>query len=220
MTYQTLAAALLAFLALPGCDSSAGQGSADAAGPRRPAAPCTSDAAPSVPAPGRGCPAMSDAGARTFVEHRAPIDSATIYAGEWPGAEPTVVLMHGFPDNLHLYDRLVPELSCRRVVAFDFLGWGESDKPAGRKYTAETQAGDIDAVLTYFALSRAVLVVHDASGPPGIRWALAHPERVDSLVLLNTYYSITPSQHPPEAITIFSQTDLQPLEDSIFARPD
>jgi haloalkane dehalogenase len=32
------------------------------------------------------------------------------------------VLLHGFPDNRHLYDRLVPELARRRVVTFDFLG--------------------------------------------------------------------------------------------------
>src|SRR6201987_2185870 len=37
----------------------------------------------------------------------------------------------GFPDNLHLYDRVLPDLSpARRVITFDFLGWGASDKPA------------------------------------------------------------------------------------------
>ena len=46
-----------------------------------------------------------------------------------PGRGPAIVLMHGFPDDLHLYDRLVPELAGRRVVSFDFLGWGASDKP-------------------------------------------------------------------------------------------
>jgi haloalkane dehalogenase len=55
-----------------------------------------------------------------------------IYVREYPGAEPAIVLMHGFPDDLHLYDRLVPELAGRRLVSFDFLGWGISDKP--RRY--------------------------------------------------------------------------------------
>jgi len=32
---------------------------------------------------------------------------------EYGGEGPAVVLMHGFPDNLHLYDRLVPRLSGR-----------------------------------------------------------------------------------------------------------
>jgi haloalkane dehalogenase len=55
-----------------------------------------------------------------------------IYIREYSGEEPTIILMHGFPDNLHLYDRIVRYLSPpRRVVVFDFLGWGASDKPHG-----------------------------------------------------------------------------------------
>ena len=52
-----------------------------------------------------------------------------IYVRDHPGAEPPIILMHGFPDNMHLYDRLLPHVSPpRRVVTFDFLGWGSSDK--------------------------------------------------------------------------------------------
>ena len=32
----------------------------------------------------------------------------------------------------------------------------------------------------------AILVAHDASGPPAIDWTLDHPQRVHTLVLLNT----------------------------------
>src|SRR5215472_7261995 len=41
-----------------------------------------------------------------------------IYVRDYPGAGPPILLMHGFPDNLHLYDRLVPYLSPppRRIV--------------------------------------------------------------------------------------------------------
>ena len=95
--------------------------------------------------------------------------------------------MHGFPDNVHLYDRLVPQLSPpRRIVTFDFLGWGASDKPAGYPYTVANQALELAAVIEHLELKRAVLVAHDASGPPAIDWALAQPERVTGLVLLNT----------------------------------
>jgi alpha/beta hydrolase fold len=119
----------------------------------------------------------------TFVQR----DQHRIYVRDHRGAEPTIVVMHGFPDNLHLYDRLLPHLSPpRRVVAFDFLGWGNSDKPPGYPYTTDNQVGDLDAVLTQLKLGPVVLVAHDASGPPAIDWALAHPERVEGLVLLNT----------------------------------
>jgi haloalkane dehalogenase len=128
-----------------------------------------------------------------------------IYAREYSGAEPTIVLMHGFPDNLHLYDRLFPYLSPpRRVVAFDFLGWGASDKPLDYPYTAANQVGDLDAVIAQLNLQHVILVAHDASGPPAIDWALDHGDRVAGLVLLNTYYCAMPSLRPPEAIWLFS----------------
>src|SRR5262247_2498431 len=61
----------------------------------------------------------------TFVRR----DQHRIYVRDHPGSEPPIILMHGFPDNVHLYDRLSPYLSpARRVVLFDFLGWGSSDK--------------------------------------------------------------------------------------------
>jgi pimeloyl-ACP methyl ester carboxylesterase len=137
----------------------------------------------------------------TFVqrlEHR-------IFVREYPGEEPTIMLMHGLPDNLYLYDRLYPFLSPpRRVVAFDFLGWGASDKPLGYPYTHSSQIGDLDAVITQLRLQSVILVAHDASGPPAIDWALVHSERVAALVLLNTYYCEMPTLRAPEAVWLFS----------------
>src|SRR3974390_1252199 len=75
-------------------------------------------------------------------------DQHRIHVRDHPGAGPPIILMHGFPDNLHLYDRLVPYLSPpRRVVLLDFLGWGSSDKPSGYPYTTANQVGDVDAVM-------------------------------------------------------------------------
>jgi haloalkane dehalogenase len=139
-----------------------------------------------------------------YREHRVSRGPYRLYAREYRDEEPAIVLLHGFPDDLHLYDRLVPELAPRRVVVFDFLGWGVSDKPSGYPYTAGNQTGDLDAVIEQLQLTSAVLVAHDASGPPAIDWALEHPDRVAALVLLNTYYSRMPGLRPPEAIRLFS----------------
>src|SRR2546430_5074440 len=99
-------------------------------------------------------------------------DQHRIHVRDHPGAGPPIILMHGFPDNLHLYDRLVPHLSPpRRVVVFDFLGWGLSDKPIDYPYTAKNQEVDLDAVVKELKLGEVVLVAHDASGPPAIDWA-------------------------------------------------
>src|SRR5215813_13180641 len=100
-----------------------------------------------------------------FVERSVQRDQHRIYVREYPGSEPATILMHGFPDNLHLYDRLVPCLSPpRRVITFDFLGWGNSDKPSDYPYTTRNQQADIDAVIKQLKLEQVVLVAHDASG--------------------------------------------------------
>ncbi|MFE1309849.1 alpha/beta fold hydrolase [Streptomyces sp. NPDC058755] len=132
-----------------------------------------------------------------------------LHAEVVPGPGTPVVLMHGFPDSTRLYDRLLPYLEGRvPVVRFDFLGWGESDKPRDHPYTVAHQVGDLaavaDAVTENLGARRLVLVAHDASGPPAIDWALANPDRVARLVLLNTYYHWTLALRRPPAIALYS----------------
>ena len=156
-----------------------------------------------------------------FTEHVVPRGQHHIYAREYEGEGPAIILMHGFPDNLHLYDRLVPFLSPgRSVVTFDFLGWGASDKPLGYPYTAENQEGDLDAIIQQLNLEKAVLVAHDASGPPAINWALRQPDRVAALVLLNTYYCVMQSLRPPEAIFLFSTPIIRSIARPVSAMFD
>jgi pimeloyl-ACP methyl ester carboxylesterase len=128
--------------------------------------------------------------------------------------------MHGFPDNLHLHDRLVPYLSSRRVVTFDFLGWGASEKPSNYPYTAKNQIGELDAVIQQLKLGKVVLVAHDASGPPAIDWALSNPDQTAALVLLNTYYCAMPTLRPPEAIFLFSTPVIRAIARPISAMFD
>lgn len=146
-----------------------------------------------------------------------------IHAEVTTGKGVAAVLMHGFPDNLHLYDRLLPYLAGRRpVIRFDFLGWGRSDKPEGYPYTAANQVGDltavIDAVGEHVAMDRVVLVAHDASGPPAIDWALDNPDRIAGLVLLNTYYQWTPSLRRPPAIALYSTPVIRSVARAIVRR--
>ncbi len=127
-----------------------------------------------------------------------------IAAYEQNGTGPAIVLCHGFPDNHHLYDLVLPYLRGRRVVTFDFLGWGASDKPARYRYTFSGQEGDLNAVITQLHLGRVVLVGHDASGPAVVNWALDHPRRAQSIVLGNTFYAPVQQAGPPALTGIFT----------------
>src|SRR5215475_3260321 len=115
---------------------------------------------------------------RSYTEHRILRGAFAISARHYAGSGPAFVLMHGFPDNLHIYDRLIPALPGRQVITFDFLGWGASDKPTDHAYTSKQQEEELHAVLAALQIDQVVPVAHDASGPVAINWALDHPERV------------------------------------------
>jgi haloalkane dehalogenase len=122
---------------------------------------------------------------------------------------PTIVMMHGFPDNQHLYDLLIPHLSAQyHLVTFDFLGWGASDKPTPFSYNVASQRADLETVVNELRLDNVVLVLHDLSGQSGIDWALDNEAKTSALVLLNTYYSPMPSLIAPEAIQFYATPSL------------
>jgi pimeloyl-ACP methyl ester carboxylesterase len=139
-----------------------------------------------------------------------------VFVSETPGQDPPIVLMHGFPDDHHIYDRLLPLLSPRRAVAFDWHGYGRSDRTEPGGFSLAEHAGELDAVLTQLQIERAVLVGHDASGPDAVAFAVAHPRLVFHLVLLNTIFGHLPSLKLPDMIRLFAEPALADLADAMM----
>jgi haloalkane dehalogenase len=157
----------------------------------------------------------------SFTEHHVPREQGRVYARDYEGAGPAFVLMHGFPDNSHIYDDLIPHLVAggRRVVAFDFLGFGASDKPAGATYSFSQQLGDLKAVVDDLELGKIVPVMHDSSGAAGTNFAIDYPENVASLVILNSAFARAPTDKWPELIELFATTNLKALSSAIMQSP-
>jgi haloalkane dehalogenase len=156
-----------------------------------------------------------------FTEHRVPREQGRVYARDYDGTGPAFVLMHGFPDNLRIYDDLIPYLTKagRRVVAFDFLGFGASDKPVGASYSFEQQLGDLSAVIQALGLGPVVLVGHDSSGIAAVNFAVEHPYKVASLCILNSAYDNSPLDVWPEMIVLFADPALKALALAIAQSP-
>ena len=57
-----------------------------------------------------------------YTEHRVRRDHGSLYVRDFLGNAPAFVVLHGFPDNSHIYDDLIPLLVAagRRIVAIDF----------------------------------------------------------------------------------------------------
>jgi pimeloyl-ACP methyl ester carboxylesterase len=76
------------------------------------------------------------------------------------GLDPVLVL-HGFPTCSFDWCHVLPALSRRRrVVLFDFPGFGLSDKP-DQRYSLRRQADVAEAVCAALGLDRLALVTHD-----------------------------------------------------------
>jgi haloalkane dehalogenase len=156
-----------------------------------------------------------------FTKHRIPSDGGSLSVRDFPGRGPAFALLHGFPDNSHIYDGLIPHLvsAGRRTIAIDFLGFGASDKPEGAHYSFEQQLGDLEAVVETLGLEKIIPVGHDAGGPAAVNFALKHPDRTATVTLMNAFYGDAPGLRVPEFIELFSNKNLKALHRHFMASP-
>jgi pimeloyl-ACP methyl ester carboxylesterase len=99
------------------------------------------------------------------------------------GAGPPLVLVHAAGDSAADWQWVLPELArTHSVYAPDlYTGQLESDPPS-----ADVYARRIERLMTALALERAAVVGNSLGGLTALRLALAYPDRVTALVLIDT----------------------------------
>jgi pimeloyl-ACP methyl ester carboxylesterase len=97
-----------------------------------------------------------------------------------------VVFLHGFGASMYSWRKTLPPVAAAgyRVIAIDNRGFGFSDKPA-HGYSNAEYARLIVALLDTLDISSAVLIGHSMGGAIAAEVALAHPDRVRGLVLID-----------------------------------
>lgn len=81
------------------------------------------------------------------------------------GSGPALLLMHGFPASSFEWAELEPGLAQRHtVVAFDFLGYGATEKPADHRYSIFEQADLVEALLAKLEIQDTSVVAYDYGG--------------------------------------------------------
>lgn len=97
-----------------------------------------------------------------------------------------VVLLHGYLENLDIWDDVAPLLEgAARVVAFDLPGHGISEV-RGPVHTMDFVAGVVHDALVASGVARCTVVGHSMGGYVALALAAAHPEMLDGLVLLSS----------------------------------
>lgn len=104
------------------------------------------------------------------------------------GRGPLVVMLHGFPEFWYAWRRQIPELvrAGFRVIALDQRGYNTSDKPSGiAAYRLEHLVDDVVGVIRATGEDSAIVVGHDWGGAIAWSVAMAHPDAVRRLIVLN-----------------------------------
>ena len=105
------------------------------------------------------------------------------------GEGPPVLFFHGSPAWSFVWRRVLPPLldAGYRCIAPDHAGYGRSDKPLDPGwYTLARHVELSGSIVDDLDLRDVTLVVHDWGGPIGLSLALARPERIARLVVLDT----------------------------------
>jgi pimeloyl-ACP methyl ester carboxylesterase len=117
------------------------------------------------------------------------VDGISIFYREGgPKDAPAILLLHGLPSSSRMFDSLFARLSDRfHLIAPDYPGFGHSEWPDPKTfaYTFDHYAEIMNHFSEILKLSRFTLYMQDYGGPVGFRMVLAHPERVESLIVQN-----------------------------------
>ena len=108
--------------------------------------------------------------------------------------QPILVLVHGFTGSAGDWDGVVDALAERRhVVTMEHRGHGASTNTGDQStYRFDQLVDDLTGLLDALDLDRVDLLGHSMGGIVAMRYALRHPERLLSLILMDTGAAASP----------------------------
>jgi pimeloyl-ACP methyl ester carboxylesterase len=102
------------------------------------------------------------------------------------GSGPPLLLLHGFSSSLDTWDGWQRQLgSKRRVIRLDLPGFGLTGPAPDGNYTAERYVGVVTELLDKLGVERTDIAGNSMGGRTALMFALAHPERVRKLILVD-----------------------------------
>jgi len=122
------------------------------------------------------------------------------YVDEGPKDGPTVVMIHGNPTWSYMWRKLIPVLANNgfRAIAIDHIGVGRSDKPTKMSdYTIARHEGWVkEALFKKIGVKDAHFILHDWGGIIGLRAIADHQDRISSIIMSNTGFSVRDPDKP------------------------
>ncbi|MEM0961748.1 MAG: alpha/beta fold hydrolase, partial [Bacteroidota bacterium] len=153
-----------------------------------------------------------------LVERTTVLDGRTVAYLERPGAEPTVVLVHGFGAQKDAWIRFAeayPE--GQRLVVPDLAGHGDSVRDPDATYDTQRLTAELSALLDVVAPDRIDVAGNSLGGAIAARLALVRPQ-VRRLVLLDPAGVRGPTPTPLDTLLAQGESALVPTTRAEFDR--
>lgn len=114
-------------------------------------------------------------------------DGVTVHLrDEGPKDAPAIVLLHGSNADLHTWEPWVAALKSQyRVIRFDQVGHGLTGPDPKHDYSRANYVADVLAVADNLGLERFIIGGNSMGGKHALAFAIAHPDRVSGLVLVD-----------------------------------
>ena len=144
---------------------------------------------------------------------------AEVYLQEaGPATGPPILLIHGTGAWSELWRETMTFLAGQgyRAIAIDVPPFGYSEKLAGvDAFRRERQARRLAGVLDALGVEKATILAHSVGSRPAVELALAAPDRIRALVLVDPALGFAPRRQgePPR----FEQNDPPALQRAFFA---
>ncbi len=126
---------------------------------------------------------------------------------------PALFLVHGSNASLHTWEPWVERLKTRyRIVSLDLQGHGLTGPILSGCYTTECMADTVEAVRAKLGIDRIAIAGSSMGGGVSIAYALAHPDRVSALILVDAAGApVERPEQPPIAFRIASSPLVRPI---------
>jgi len=112
----------------------------------------------------------------------------------WEWMAETILCVHGISANCRCWDTMVKALApWYRIIAMDLRGRGLSEKPPAG-YSIAQHCQDIRVLLENLGVGRAVIMGHSLGALIALAFAAQHPEKVESLILVDGGGGLSPEQ--------------------------
>jgi pimeloyl-ACP methyl ester carboxylesterase len=108
------------------------------------------------------------------------------------GRGPLILFLHGFPEFWYCWRKQLEDFGGDHLaVAPDLRGFNLSDRPADvKRYKARILVEDVRQLAGHFGQEKFVLVGHDWGGAVAWAYAMAHPQSLRKLVIVNSPHPV------------------------------